>query len=83
MEDRTVVRAVFLGILLLSIGLGCHFGIQLDHWVRNVLYYGHSLTFEVWMYYIGLWFIVLGAFTVTATAVWMAVKGLYRRFRTD
>ena len=83
MENRTVVRAVFLGILLLSVGLGCYFGVQLDIWVRGILEYRRPLLFVQWVLYLGLWFIVLGAFTVTATAVLMAVKGLYRRFRTD
>ena len=82
MENSTLKRAILLGIVVSSIGLGCYFGLELNDWVRGILQYEYSLTFRQWVYYVSLWFIVLGAFMVVATALWIAVKGLYRRFST-
>ena len=82
MENKTFIRSILLGIVVSSVGFGCYFGIQLDNWVRGILQYSPSLPFQQWVYYISLWFIVLGAFMVVAAALWIAVKGLYMRFRT-
>jgi hypothetical protein len=80
MQNKMTVLPIYLGLFLTFVGLGFYFGLQLYEICRSMIDNDvYPETARQWVYYLGIWFIVLGAFAVVVATLWLLVQRLRKR----
>ena len=73
-EKPREMWSLIVGIAIMTIGVGCYFGVALYYNMDYVLAGGHIEGIDLWTRFVGNWLMVVGAFAVVLALLWRIWK---------